>query len=67
MSELITRTEAAALIGVSSDTLARWHARPACDFPKPVAWSSSRRYYAKAEIVAWLQSRRAHTAPSSTV
>lgn len=57
MSDLITRTEAAALVGVSSDTLARWHSKKSHDFPTPVAWTSSRKFYSRAEIVRWLRLR----------
>ncbi len=57
MSELISRTTAAGLAGVSSDTLARWHKRPESDFPQPVAWTSNRKFYSKAAVLAWLQAR----------
>lgn len=64
MSELISRTEAAALVGVSSDTLARWSVKEGSDFPKPVAWVSHRRFYSKGEILAWLSSRTSRKPPS---
>lgn len=57
MSKIISRTEAAARIGVSTHTLARWAKDPNNTVPKPIAWASSRKFYSEAEIACWLAER----------
>jgi len=50
----ISQPEVARLLGnVSSMTLWRWRNDPALNFPQPVLEVNGRRYFRRADILAW--------------
>lgn len=55
-SQLLTATHVCTRLAITSRTLARWLADQAMRFPRPV-YINSRRYFAEAELVAWLAER----------
>lgn len=66
MADLISRTEAAAMAGVSYDTLKKsWEKKPETGWPRPVAWVGRRIFYNRADVLHWLDERTTRSKPRS--